>query len=162
MASLYPNQDLTFLVGLHVIYKYTEGVKAELYIRNHRSVDYRVLKGPLTGRWVTQQEATLAGLGEGMATLSWAEHTGSTVSLVIHPAGRWVYGAAFFAKWVSDCPGLTTGHQNDHLKSTHALRDEGPVAPYSPMHQFAEITFLEYCGTDNDGVISCDPHDLPG
>lgn len=162
MTTAFPVQDLSFLLGLHVIYEYADDViTADLYIRNSRCVDYRVLEGPLAGRWATRQDSTLTSLGDGLGIVSWAEHTGSTVSLVIHPARRWVYGAAFFAKWVRENPDLTVGHQNDHLAATHDLRDEGPVAPYSPMHQFAEITFLEDRGTDNDDVITCGSREIP-
>ena len=121
MTAVYPVQDLAFLLGLHVIYEYEGGVAADLYVRNAHSVDYRVLKGPLAGRWVTRQKASVASLGGGMGILSWAERTGSTVSLVIHPASRWLYGSAFFAKWVAEDPGTTLGHQNDHMEGIREL-----------------------------------------
>ncbi|MFJ7768069.1 phenolic acid decarboxylase [Streptomyces sp. NPDC097107] len=161
MTAVYPVQDLSFLLGLHVIYEYDGGIAADLYVRNEHSVDYRVLKGPVAGRWVTRQKASVASLGGGTGILSWAERTGSTVSMVIDPVGRWLYGSAFFAKWVDENPGTTLGHQSDHLEGIRKLRNEGPVAPHSPLHQFAEITFLEVCSTDNDEVISCSPGELP-
>ncbi|MCD9904406.1 phenolic acid decarboxylase [Streptomyces sp. SM13] len=154
MGTRFPTQDPSFLVGLHVVYEYSAGIRVELYVRNPSSVDYRVLEGPVAERWVTGQEATVASLGAGTGILSWAEATGSTVSLVINPDDRWVYGSAFFAKWVEDQPHLTTGHQNENLRRILDLRNEGPIAPHSALHQFAKVIAMEYRDTDDDRVMT--------
>ncbi|MFE9371625.1 phenolic acid decarboxylase [Streptomyces sp. NPDC006711] len=161
MPAKYPIQDISFLLGQHLIYEYTGGVRAELYVKNESTIDYRLHEGPLAGRWLKDQAAAAANLGAGMGSLSWAEETGSTTSLVINLAGRWLHASAFFAKWVTDCPELTMGYQNRRLPTIHRLRDEGPVAPHLHMEQFATITFSEYRGTDNEEVIACGPARLP-
>ncbi|MEU5117154.1 phenolic acid decarboxylase [Streptomyces longwoodensis] len=161
MSARYPTQGISFLLGLHLIYEYTGGIKAELYIKNKTAIDYRLHEGPLAGRWLKSQAAALANLDAGMGTLSWAEDTGSTTSLVINLKDRWLHSSTFFAKWVADNPALTVGYQNDRLTEIHHLRDERPIAPHVHMMQFAKITFSEYCGTDNEQVISGDPAGIP-
>lgn len=40
-------------------------------------------------------------------------------------------------------------------------RDAGPHYPKLIIDEFAEVTFMEDIGPDNDNVISCAPGDLP-
>jgi phenolic acid decarboxylase len=40
-------------------------------------------------------------------------------------------------------------------------RDAGPTYPILVVDEFAEITFVEDCGRDDESVIACAPEDLP-
>ncbi len=40
-------------------------------------------------------------------------------------------------------------------------RDQGPTYPKMIVDEFATITFIEECGTDNNNVINCPPIQLP-
>ncbi len=42
-----------------------------------------------------------------------------------------------------------------------AYRDAGPTYPKLVIDEFADITFLEECGANDETVIACGPADLP-
>nr|8A85_A Chain A, Phenolic acid decarboxylase N134 [synthetic construct]8A85_B Chain B, Phenolic acid decarboxylase N134 [synthetic construct]8A85_C Chain C, Phenolic acid decarboxylase N134 [synthetic construct]8A85_D Chain D, Phenolic acid decarboxylase N134 [synthetic construct]8A85_E Chain E, Phenolic acid decarboxylase N134 [synthetic construct]8A85_F Chain F, Phenolic acid decarboxylase N134 [synthetic construct] len=156
-----PDQDLSGIVGKHLIYTYANGWQYELYVKNENTIDYRIHSGPVGGRWVKDQPVVIVRLGNGMYKVSWTEPTGTCVSLVVDLAERWLHGTIFFAQWVSQHPELTVVFQNEHLDEMRALRDEGPVYPQVVIDEFATITFVENCGIDNDDVIDCAPGELP-
>ncbi|OIR02051.1 phenolic acid decarboxylase PadC [mine drainage metagenome] len=51
--------------------------------------------------------------------------------------------------------------QNEHLDEMQAYRDAGPTYPKLVIDEFADITFLEECGANDETVIACGPADLP-
>ncbi|WP_069164865.1 phenolic acid decarboxylase [Nocardia altamirensis] len=160
------NQDLSGLLGQHLIYTYSNGWRYELYIKNSNHVEYRVHASvkdvnPLAGRWVKDQKAVIARLGNGMYSIAWNEPTGTCVNLVMDTEQRWVHFTGFLAKWVSDHPELTVVFQNEHLAEIQALRDAGPIAPQVQADLFGTISFAEYSGTDNEQVIASPPGDVP-
>jgi phenolic acid decarboxylase len=42
-----------------------------------------------------------------------------------------------------------------------AYRDAGPTYPTMVIDEFADITFMEDCGENNDAVIACSSLKLP-
>jgi phenolic acid decarboxylase len=157
-----PAQNLSGIVGQHLIYTYANGWVYESYIKNNTTIDYRIHSGDVKGRWVKDQQVELARLADSLFTVSWVEPTGSCVSVAINLADRWIHGAIFFANWVHQNAQLTALYQNDHLDEMRALRDKGPVAPAFLLDEFGIITFAENAGPDNEDVIACGPADLPG
>ncbi|WP_405162115.1 phenolic acid decarboxylase [Nocardia sp. NBC_01499] len=160
------DQDLTGLLGQHLIYIYSNGWKYELYIKNAGTVEFRVHPGkavsnPLAGRWVKDLEAVIARLGDGLYSVAWLQPVGSCVSLVINTGQRWLHFSGFLAKWASDNPAPLAGFQNDHLDEILRLRDLGPIAPQLQEDLFATITFAEDRGVDNEAVIACPPEQVP-
>ncbi|MFI7003396.1 phenolic acid decarboxylase [Nocardia sp. NPDC050175] len=160
------DQDLTGLLGQHFIYTYSNGWLYELYIKNAESVEYRVhpstdVVNPLTGRWVKDQKAEIARLGDDVYSVAWNEPTGSCVSLVLNARQRWVHFTGFLAKWVDDNPGLIVSFQNEHLAEIQRYRDAGPIAPQIQADLFGTITFAEDSGIDNEQVIACAPGEVP-
>ncbi len=55
----------------------------------------------------------------------------------------------------------TVCYQNEHFPLMRQYRDEGPTYPLIIESNFAEITFVEDCGRDNDEVIACAASELP-
>ncbi|WP_433664936.1 phenolic acid decarboxylase [Nocardia sp. CA-128927] len=160
------DQDLTDLLGQHFIYTYSNGWRYELYVKNADHVEYRVHAStdevnPLTGRWVKDQKAVIAQLGDGMYSIAWNEPTGSCVSLVLNAQQRWVHFSGFLARWAYSNPGLITYFQNDHLAEIEGYRDAGPIAPQIQADLFGTITFAEDSGTDNEEVINSAPSAVP-
>ncbi|WP_405059094.1 phenolic acid decarboxylase [Kribbella sp. NBC_01505] len=62
---------------------------------------------------------------------------------------------------VHEHPARTVLFQNEHLPLMEAYRDEGPTYPIDVVPEFAEITYLEYCGPRDDSVSACPPSLLP-
>ncbi|WP_405162117.1 phenolic acid decarboxylase [Nocardia sp. NBC_01499] len=160
------NQDLSALLGQHLIYTYSNGWQYELYIKNNDRVDYRVHPSikdvnPLTGRWVKDQKTVIARLGDSMYSIAWNEPTGTCVNLVLDIGQRWVHFTGFLAKWVSDHPERTVVFQNEHLPEIQAYRDTGPIAPQTPANLFGTISYAEDSGIDNEAVIACAPGEVP-
>lgn len=149
------------IVGKHLIYTYDNGWQYELYIKNDATIDYRIHRGIVGGRWVKDQPVSIAALADTAFRISWTEPTGTSVSLVINLDHRELHGVVFFPQWVVRHPERTILFQNDHLAEMQRYRDEGPTYPIEIIDEFAEITFVEDCGTDDDGVIACPPDELP-
>lgn len=153
--------DVSGIVGRHLLYRYANGWRYELYIKNATTIDYRIHEGIVAGRWVKDQTVQLAHLGDRRYTVSWTEPTGSSVSLAIDLDARQLHGAIFFAQWVYADPKKTVCFQNDFLDDMRRYRDEGPTYPIVVVDEFAHIHFVEDCGPDNDEVISAPPSALP-
>jgi phenolic acid decarboxylase len=149
------------LVGSHLLYRYANGWRYELYVKNRNTIDYRIHEGIVAGRWVKHQTVHIAHLGDRRYTVSWTEPTGSSVSLAIDLDARQIHGAIFFARWVFDNPALTVCFQNDFLDDMRRYRDAGPTHPIEVLDEFAHIHFMENRGADNEAVIAVPPSALP-
>ena len=156
-----PDQDFSELVGKHIIYTYANGWQYEYYFRNESEGDYRIGSGMVAGRWTTNQKLLISNMGHGTYKVAWVEPTGTVCSLDINFRERWLHGFFGLAQWINNSPELSTVHQNLHLKEMREHRDNGPLYPLFVQFDFAEITFMEDCGRDNDDVISCGPGELP-
>jgi phenolic acid decarboxylase len=154
-------EELAAFIGKHYLYRYENGWQYELYIKNDRTIDYRIHSGMVAGRWVRDQQAHIVRLSDDIVKISWDEPTGTTVSVTVDFATRKEHGVAFFPQWILQNPGLTVCFQNDHLERMRELRDAGPTYPKFVADEFAEITFVEDCGENNEDVISCPPDQLP-
>lgn len=153
--------DLGGIVGRHLLYRYANGWRYELYVKNQSTIDYRIHEGIVAGRWVKDQAVRIAHLGGRRYTVSWAEPTGSCVSLAIDLDARQLHGAIFFAQWVHAEPAKTVCFQNEHLELMRRYRDEGPTYPIVVVDEFAHIHFIEDRGPDDDAVICVPPSALP-
>ena len=153
--------ELTRFIGKHFIYTYDNGWQYEMYLKNDRTIDYRIHSGMVGGRWVRDQEAHIVRLSDDVCKISWDEPTGTAVSVAINFAERNLHGIIFFPQWIARDPAKTVCFQNDHLDAMHQYRDAGPTYPKLVIDEFAPVTFLEDCGRDNETVIACAPADLP-
>jgi phenolic acid decarboxylase len=156
-----PEQDLSELVGKHIIYSYANGWHYEYYFRNEGLGDYRIASGMVADRWTTHQKLLIAALGNGTYKFVWNEPTGTTCALDINFRDRWLHGTIVFPQWIKQNPKGSVCHQNLHLPKMREQRDAGPIYPVFVDNNFAEITFMEDCGRDNDDVIKCAASELP-
>lgn len=156
-----PDQDLSELVGKHIIYTYANGWHYEYYFRNESTGDYRIASGMVGGRWTTHQKLMVANLGHGTFKVAWNEPTGTTCSLDINFRERWLHGMIVFPQWIAQNPAGSVCHQNPHVDKMRGQRDAGPIYPMFVDYNFAQITFVEDCGRDNDDVIKCAASELP-
>ncbi|MEJ0046632.1 MAG: phenolic acid decarboxylase [Rhodospirillales bacterium] len=153
--------DIAGFVGKHIIYTYANGWLYEVYIKNERTLDYRVHGGLVGGRWVKDQEVHIVRLAEGVVKLSWNEPTGTCVSVAYNLIEHRAHGATFFPRWIELAPEKIIGFQNDKIDLMLQYRDAGPTYPILVVDEFADITFVEDCGRDDETVIACAPKDLP-
>ncbi len=158
--STRPN-ELTTFIGKHFIYTYENGWQYELYVKNERTIDYRIHSGMVGGRWVRDQEAHIVRLSDDVFKISWDEPTGTNVSVAFNLATHIIHGVIFFPQWVAQDPKKTVCFQNDRLHEMRALRDAGPTYPKLVIDEFADVTFTEDRGADDQTVISCPPSELP-
>jgi phenolic acid decarboxylase len=156
-----PPQDLSGLVGHRFVYTYANGWQYEMYVKNDRTIDYRIHSGMVGGRWVKDQEVDLVQLADDSFKVSWNEPTGTSVVVNVMPQRRVLHGTIFFPRWVEEDGSKTVLFQNDHLAEMRAHRDAGPTYPIYVVPEFARITFLEHVGIDDESIISVAPGDLP-
>lgn len=149
------------LIGRRLLYRYANGWRYELYVKNATTIDYRIHEGVVAGRWVKDQAVRIAHLSERRYTVSWTEPTGSSVSLAIDLDARQLHGAIFFAQWVFADPKATVCFQNAFLEDMRRRRDQGPTHPIVLVDEFAQIHFIEDCGPDNELAIAEPPSALP-
>ncbi|KUO05552.1 phenolic acid decarboxylase [Streptomyces caeruleatus] len=161
VANPVPPQDLSGIVGHRFIYTYANGWQYEMYVKNARTIDYRIHSGMVGGRWVKGQQVDLVQLDEDSFKISWNEPTGTSVVVNVMPGKRRLHGVIFFPHWVEEHGERTVCFQNEHLDEMRAYRDKGPTYPIYVVPEFARITFLEYAGADDESVISVAPGDLP-
>ncbi|MCC8392811.1 phenolic acid decarboxylase [Paraburkholderia sp. MMS20-SJTR3] len=148
-------------VGKHFIYTYENGWQYEMYIKNDRTIDYRIHSGIVGGRWVREQSVHIVRLSDDVVKISWDEPTGTAVSVAVNFSERRLHGVIFFPQWIAEAPQKTVCYQNDHLALMQQYRDAGPTYPKLVIDEFASITFLEDCGVNDESVIACAPGDLP-
>lgn len=154
-------EELTAFIGKHFIYTYENGWQYEMYIKNDRTIDYRIHGGMVGGRWVRDQIAHIVRLSPDVFKISWDEPTGTTVSVAVNLASRRLHGVIFFPAWIAADPIRTVCFQNEHLDQMRAFRDAGPTYPKLVIDEFADITYLEDCGANDETIIACAPDRLP-
>lgn len=154
-------EELTAFVGKHFIYTYDNGWQYELYVKNEKTIDYRIHSGMVGGRWVRDQVAHIVRLSDDVYKISWDEPTGTCVSVAFNLVERSIHGVIFFPRWVANDPNRTVCFQNDHLDRMHSFRDAGPTYPKLVIDEFASVTFMETCDANDETVINCPPEDLP-
>ncbi|OSM97453.1 MULTISPECIES: phenolic acid decarboxylase [Lonsdalea] len=154
-------EQLTQFIGKHFIYTYENGWQYEIYLKNDRTIDYRIHSGIVGGRWVRDQEVHIVRLSDDVCKISWDEPTGTTVSVAINFHEKQLHGVIFFPQWVAKDPGKTVCLQNEHLDLMRSYRDAGPTYPKLVIDEFAQVTFVEDCGQNNQEVIACAPSELP-
>jgi len=153
--------ELAPFLGKHFIYTYENNWQYELYIKNADTIDYRIHSGMVGGRWVRDQKVFIVRISDDVVKISWDEPTGTCVSLAFNLAERRVHGIIFFPRWVADEPQKTVCFQNDFIDLMRSYRDAGPTYPRLLIDEFANITFIEDSGTDNEQLVSCAPSELP-
>ncbi|OBF98734.1 phenolic acid decarboxylase padC [Mycobacterium sp. 852014-52450_SCH5900713] len=156
-----PPQDLSGIVGCRFIYTYANGWRYEMYVKNDRTIDYRIHSGHVGGRWVKGQEVDLVALDDDSYKISWTEPTGTSVAVNVMPGRRRIHGVIFFPQWIRQHGDRTVCFQNDHLEEMRAYRDEGPTYPIYTVPEFAYITLFERVGADDESVIDVAPDQLP-
>ncbi len=156
-----PAADLDVFLGKHFTYTYENGWQYELYIKNAKAIDYRIHSGMVGGRWVRDQQAHIIRIAPSVVKISWDEPTGTDVSLAFNLTERRIHGVIFFPRWVAENPNKTICFQNDYLEEMQILRDTGPTYPRLVIDEFAQITFIEDCGQNNEEIIRCGPDQLP-
>lgn len=156
-----PEQDLSGITGLRMIYTYANGWQYEIYIKNATTIDYRIHSGMVGGRWVKDQTVDLVQLVDDIYKISWTEPTGTSVALNFLLSKRLVHGTIFFPEWVHQDGSKTVLFQNEHLDQMHAYRDAGPTYPIFVVPEFARITFLEHVGENDEEAVSVAPSELP-
>lgn len=154
-------EELVDFIGLHFIYTYDNGWQYEMYIKNDRTIDYRIHSGMVGGRWVRDQIAHIVRLATGVYKISWDEPTGTTVSVAVNVIERKLHGVIFFPRWLANAPEKSICFQNDFLDKMQQYRDAGPTYPKLVIDEFATITFLERNAANDETVISCSPSELP-
>lgn len=154
-------EELTDFVGQHLIYTYDNGWQYELYVKNERTIDYRIHSGIVGGRWVRDQLVHIVRLAAEVYKISWDEPTGTAVSLSLNLTARRTHGVIFFPRWIGEDPKKTVCFQNEHLARMKAYRDAGPTYPHMVVDEFATITFAERCAPNDETVIACAPSELP-
>lgn len=153
--------ELKDFIGRHFIYTYDNGWQYEIYIKNRDVMDYRIHSGMVGGRWVRDQKVDITALRESLFRINWDEPPGTTVSLAVDLERRKIHCFACFPHWIKEDPQKIVCFQNEHLDLMRRYRDEGPTYPHFILNEWANITFLENCGADNEDVINCAPAALP-
>jgi phenolic acid decarboxylase len=156
------DDDLTNILGKHLIYTYDNGWQYEIYIKNEKTLDYRIHSGIVGNRWVKDQQVHLVklSLSSNIFKISWNEPTGTSVSLAINFDERHLHGTIFFPRWIIDQPEKTICFQNEHLNQMQKYRDLGPTYPIEVIDEFAKITFVETCQLNDESIIACEAKQL--
>lgn len=151
-------KNLDDFLGTHFIYTYDNGWEYEWYAKNSHTVDYRIHGGMVAGRWVTNQEANIVKLTDGIFKIAWTEPTGTDVALDFMPNEKKLHGVIFFPKWVQDHPEITVTYQNEHIDLMKESREKYETYPKYVVPEFATITYMANAGQNNDSVISEAPY----
>ncbi len=158
----FPPQDLSIILGKHIIYTYENGWKYEFYFKNSSINHYRIHSGLVAGRWVTNREVHMTALGHGLIRVNWLEPVGNIVTMVTNLQERWLHSYFLMPQWIIDNPKATVCHEDEFVEEMLKLREQGPTWPmHIAENAFAEITFLEDVGPDRDDIITCPPDELP-
>lgn len=150
-------QDLSGIIGHHIVYTYANDWKYEMYIKNATTIDYHVHSGDVGGRVVKGQQVDLVLLDDEHYKLSWTEPTGTSVAVNYLPGKRRVHGSTFFPQWVAADGSKIAVYQNDHLDEMRRLRAAGPTYPIEVITEFATITSFTFVGVDDETVIAAPP-----
>ncbi|KAH7295992.1 hypothetical protein KP509_26G002600 [Ceratopteris richardii] len=156
-----PVSDLSGLLGKHIMYTYTNGWSYELYYKNSETIDYHVRSGPIQGRMVKGQKATIKRFktarrshGSPVYMVSWVEPTGTCVTQVLNVHDLEVNTTIFFPDWVMKEPQKTVCFLNDHLDEIHGYRNRGPTYPIHPKVMFGKMFFVEDCPLNDENIIN--------
>ena len=152
-------KELEDFLGTHFIYTYDNGWEYEWYAKNDHTVDYRIHGGMVAGRWVTDQEAVIEKVSDGVYKVAWTEPTGTDVALDFMPNDKLMHGVIFFPKWVEEHPEITVCYQNEHIDLMHESRLKNATYPKLVVSEFAKITYMGKAGQDNNDVISEAPYE---
>lgn len=155
--STFDKCDLSGFIGKHFVYTYDNGWKYEFYVKNGRTLDYRIHSGLVGNRWVKNQRVAIVRVGESVYKISWTEPTGTNVSLVANLGDKLFHGTVFFPRWVMNNPEKTVCFQNDHISLMEFYRETGPTYPIEVIDELA----TRDCGPNNDTVIACAASELP-
>lgn len=159
--STFNKHDLSGFIGKHLVYTYDNGWNYEFYVKNDRTLDYRIHSGLVKNRWVKSQRVYIARIAENVYKIAWTEPTGTSVCLTVNLAVRLLHGTAFFPRWIINTPDKTVCFQNDHIPLMESYRETGPAYPTEVIDEFATITFMRDCQPDDESVIACAPSELP-
>lgn len=159
--SNFDKNDLSGLVGKHLVYTYDNGWNYEIYVKNSTTLDYRIHSGIVGNRWVKDQTTYIVRVAKAVYKISWTEPTGTDVSLIVNLEDNVFHGTIFFPRWVINNPEKTVCFQNEHIAEMEAYRDAGPAYPTEVIDEFATITFVRDCGENNESVINCPASELP-
>lgn len=159
--SNFDKNDLSGLVGKHLVYTYDNGWNYEIYAKNSTTLDYRIHSGIVGNRWVKDQTTYIVRVAKAVYKISWTEPTGTDVSLIVNLEDNVFHGTIFFPRWVINNPEKTVCFQNEHIAEMEAYRDAGPAYPTEVIDEFATITFVRDCGENNESVINCPASELP-
>lgn len=159
--SNFDKNDLSGLVGKHLLYTYDNGWNYEIYVKNATTLDYRIHSGIVGNRWVKDQTTYIVRVAKAVYKISWTEPTGTDVSLIVNLEDNVFHGTIFFPRWVINNPEKTVCFQNEHIAEMEAYRDAGPAYPTEVIDEFATITFVRDCGENNESVINCPASKLP-
>lgn len=157
----FDRDDLSGIIGKHLVYTYDNGWNYEIYVKNSHLLDYRIHSGIVDNRWVKSQEVNIARVAKRVYKISWFEPTGTNVSLIINLDDRIFHGSIFFPRWVIENPKKTICFQNEHIAQMEAYRAEGPAYPTEMINEFATLTFMRECGLDDESIIACAASELP-
>ena len=113
----------------------------------------------VAGRWVTDQEAVIEKVSDGVYKVAWTEPTGTDVALDFMPNDKLMHGVIFFPKWVEEHPEITVCYQNEHIDLMHESRLKYATYPKLVVSEFAKITYMGKAGQDNNDVISEAPYE---
>ncbi len=158
----FPNQDLSIVIGKHIIYTYENDWQYEIYFKNPELIHYRIHSGLVAGRWVTNRQVHMTALGHQMVRINWLEPVGNIVTMVANLPERWLHSYFLMPQWITDNPKATVCHEDEYVDEMLKLREQGPTWPmHIAENAFAQITFLEDVGPDRDDIITCPPDQLP-
>lgn len=159
--TTFDKQDLSGLVGKHLVYTYDNGWNYEIYVKNAEHMDYRIHSGIVGNRWVKDQRVYIVRVAKDVYKISWTEPTGTDVSLIVNLADRIFHGTIFFPRWIINDPKKTVCFQNDFIPLMEQYREAGPAYPTEVIDEFATITFVRTCGENDENVINCPASELP-
>ncbi|WP_046783240.1 phenolic acid decarboxylase, partial [Lactiplantibacillus plantarum] len=97
-------------------------------------------------------------LTEGIYKISWTEPTGTDVALDFMPNEKKLHGTIFFPKWVEEHPEITVTYQNEHIDLMEQSREKYATYPKLVVPEFANITYMDDAGQNNEDVINEAPY----
>ena len=141
------------LVGKRLIYMYNNEWEYEVYYKNTRTIDYKVLKGMVGGRCVNNQIVHMRRLSvfSKIFMINWTEPTGTCVCQVVDLDRRSIDSVIFFPHWVAENPSKTVLFQNDHLPLIATYRDVGPIYPIHVVNESGFIHTILNSVLNNEG-----------
>ena len=159
--TTFDKNDLSGLLGKHLVYTYDNGWNYEIYVKNATTMDYRIHSGIVGNRWVKSQRVYIVRVAKEVYKISWTEPTGTDVSLIVNLADRIFHGTIFFPRWVINDPQKTVCFQNEHIPLMEQYREQGPAYPTEVIDEFATITFVQTCPQNDESIINCPASELP-